>query len=64
MAMSKMIDSLSRMVHEASTSFIDNQVVATASEAVTGLVTTSFEVLEKLLVVVRDLSAPTEEETP
>ena len=54
--MATIIGAFNQVVHEASTAFIDNQMTTKMSDAVTSVVKSSFEVVEDVLKIMKDLT--------
>lgn len=56
--MASFLGSIGQLIHGAATTLIDNQVTTRLATAATDLVTTGFKVVEDVLKVAQDLTAP------
>jgi hypothetical protein len=58
MYMASLLSPLSQLIHTTASTLIDNQVTTRLSASVGELVTTGFKVVEEVLKVAQDLTAP------
>jgi hypothetical protein len=56
--MATLFGSVQSLVHDLSAALIDNQIATKVSGTVTGFVNSGFGVVDDLLKIVRDLTAP------
>lgn len=56
--MASFLGSIGQLVHDTATTLIDNQVTTRLATAASDLVTTGFKVVEDVLKVAQDLTAP------
>jgi hypothetical protein len=62
--MSSLTSSVGKFIHGTATSLIKNQVTSKISTTITTVVESGFSVVDDMLAVVRDLSAPDNETKP